>query len=70
MDNTPRVIGSKLVLNGYVYLRSKNDLHAEKTYWDCNRLRKKKCDARAITSFGEELPVIFKEPTHQTHAPN
>lgn len=70
MDNEPRVIGSKLVLNGYVYLRSKNDLRAGKTYWDCNRLRRKECNARAITSYGDEVPVIFKEPTNHSHAPN
>lgn len=42
------MIGKKLLLNGYIYVWSKEN--KDRTYWECKRLRLKKCRARVITS--------------------
>lgn len=51
-----KIIGKKLLYEGFIYLRSKK--RGAKTYWDCNRLRRGQCSARAITTMrGDEVIV-------------
>lgn len=62
------LIGSKLVIDGFLYHKSRDIPEKEKTYWDCTRLRKKECRARAITSLAREgEPHIYKGPQHAPH---
>lgn len=58
-------LGTKLLFEGYVYLRSRQA--NGKTYWDCNRLRKKECKARAITVADGETTIVLKGPTESPH---
>lgn len=67
-----KIIGKKLLVDGYVYLRS--SVTEEKIYWDCNRVRNGHCTARAITN-NPTLPtdvIVLKGPSESkhTHAPN
>lgn len=61
---------TKLIIDGYVYIKSKNEKRLQRTYWDCNRLRNKECSARAITSLANlgEHPVVFKGPVESKHS--
>lgn len=43
-----KVVDKKLLLEGFIYLKSKSQKN--KTYWDCKRLRAGECKARAITT--------------------
>lgn len=63
-------LGTKLVLNGYVYLRSKCD--KVKAYWNCNRLRKKECKVRAITVNKEPgaSVTVLRELSRHEHPPD
>lgn len=59
--------GKKLILGGFVYLRSycKNG----SCYWDCNRLRQGECTARAITTDthpGDPV-IVTRGPTQSPH---
>lgn len=51
----------KLVLNGYTFISNKriND----KIYWNCSKVRQKKCKARIITK-GSMDNVIIKHAAH------
>ena len=64
--------GKKLLLEGFVYLRSR--VTEAKIYWDCSRVRSGQCSARAITN-NPAVPVnvvVFKGPdaSKHSHAPN
>ena len=63
----PKVEGNKLLLDGYVYYRSRRAKN--KTYWDCNKLRAKECTARAITNEPDPSQplVVLKGPTESPH---
>lgn len=70
MENIPKIVDKKLLLDGYIYLKSKT--HKGKTYWDCKRVRQRECTARAITMQVREEVVVLKGPRlspHQ-HPPN
>ncbi|XP_054734051.1 uncharacterized protein LOC129241637 [Anastrepha obliqua] len=44
-----------------------------KTYWDCNRLRKGGCSAKAVTVMNSEDVIILRGPAqskHDIHPPN
>lgn len=63
----PRIIGSKLVHEGFVYTRSKQQ--NGKTYWDCQKLREKLCTSRIVTVGEGENTEITKSKPHD-HAPD
>ena len=67
MDN-PRIIGSKLVHEGYIYTRSRPGPDT-KNYWDCQKLKKKLCTSRVIT-LGEGDNVRITKSTPHDHAPD
>ena len=63
----PTIEGNKLLLDGFVYYRSRRAKGRQ--YWDCNRVRAKECTARAVTNDpgpNEQL-VIFKGPSVSSH---
>lgn len=62
-----KIIGSKLIVDGFLYHKSRDKPELEKSYWDCTRLRKKECRARAITSLADDdqIPHIYKGPIHE-----
>ncbi|KAL7299220.1 hypothetical protein TKK_0007815 [Trichogramma kaykai] len=61
-----KFLGKKLLVDGYVYLRSQQA--KGRTYWDCNRLRAKECDARAITTGdSDETLVVLQGPAQKPH---
>jgi len=67
-----KVVGGHLHLDGYVYVRSRTA--AGNMYWDCNRVRRRECRARAISTLpaGNGAVTLYKGPNqseHQ-HAPN
>ena len=68
MDVRPRIIGSKLVHDGYIYTRSKMGDNL-KNYWDCQNLRKKLCTAQKVTE-GEGDHVRVTKSSPHTHAPD
>lgn len=60
---------TRLVINGFLYFRSKEDEASNKIYWDCRRVRDNECKARAITSFskpGSDF-TILKGPRESLH---
>lgn len=67
------ISGNKLLLDGFIYFRSK--IHKSKIYWECRRLRlNRDCNARAITNDpapGEPVHIIkgSTESPH-SHPPN
>lgn len=62
-------IGSQLVIDGFIYNKSRDKPEIGKTYWDCKLLRRKECTARAISSFtaSDNAPKIYKGPQHVSH---
>ena len=68
MESNAQIVGTKLFLDGFMYLKSKSS--KGKVYWDYHLLRKKECTARAITADTEpgELVVLFKRPIQSSHA--
>lgn len=62
-------IGSQLVIDGFMYNKSRDLPEKGKTYWDCRLLRKKECTARAISSLTDDntAPEIYKGPQHAHH---
>ncbi|KAL6958760.1 hypothetical protein U1Q18_042395 [Sarracenia purpurea var. burkii] len=45
-----KIIDKKLILNGFVYVKSKDEKNGPKTCWDCRLVRQKTCKVRAITT--------------------
>ena len=64
----PRIIGSKLVHEGYIYTRSKKPING-KNYWDCQKLREKLCTSRMVTIGEGENVTVTKSKPHD-HAPD
>lgn len=62
-----KIIDKKLLLDGFVYLRSRP--RGPKTYWDCNRLRRGECTARAVTTMHGDEIIVLRNSSH-THPPN
>lgn len=63
-----QIVEKKLLLDGYVYLRSR--IVKEKIYWDCRLVRGGTCSARAIT-INPASPadvVVLKGPTESKHS--
>lgn len=65
-----KIIGNKLVLDGFIYLKSfaKNG----KVYWDCRLLRGRQCKSRVVTTDPDERGKVrvTKQPGDHSHAPN
>lgn len=67
MASITKMLGTKLIIDGYIYLRSRK--HKGKVYWDCRRLRAKECTARAITADSDTEPlIVFKGPRESPHS--
>lgn len=64
----PRIIGSKLVHEGFIYTRSHKPKNG-KTYWDCQKLRQQLCTARIVTITRDGETFISKSKPHE-HAPD
>ncbi|KAJ8670986.1 hypothetical protein QAD02_002245 [Eretmocerus hayati] len=63
----PRIVGLKLVIRGFIYVRSKAGKNG-KFHWACQKLRNGECSARAVTvQSGEEITVI-KGPDESKHS--
>lgn len=64
---------TKLIYGGFIYVRSKLPING-KTYWECKKLRRKKCRSRIITGFdiSENKNYFVREPTldNHNHGPN
>lgn len=57
MENGPEVVNEKrLLIDGYIYVRSGRP-KGRTTQWECNRLWKKECPARATTVTAPSGPV-------------
>lgn len=68
MDDTPTIIGAKMINKGYIYTRSKYGAN-NTTYWDCQKLRTKQCRSRAVSTVVNGGVIITKETEHD-HAPD
>lgn len=63
----PKVVGTKLLVDGFVYVRSR--VRDSKTYWDCRRLRSRECRARAVSMLAADGAVIvIRGPLESTHS--
>ena len=62
-----QVVGGKLHVDGYIYVRSR--VAKSKTYWDCRQVRSGTCKARAITteSAAAGKVTILKGPKESSH---
>jgi len=63
----PELVGSKLCVGGYMYV--KNKVYKKKTvYWECELLRSQTCDARAITQVTSSSGLkLIKGPVQEPH---
>ena len=63
-----KVVGNHLHVDGYVYVRSRET--AGKIYWDCNRVRRRECRARAISTLpgNNGAVTLYKGPNESKHA--
>lgn len=72
MNREPEIINKiRLLMDGFVYVRSYQD--GNKTYWDCYKLRKHECSARAITvhtSGGNFIVTKGVNESKHDHPPN
>ncbi len=62
-----KIVGSKLMIDGFIYLRCRQCvIH---TYWDCQKVRAEECAARAITAAAatEEGIVVIRGPVESSH---
>lgn len=69
-----KILGeTKLIYGGFIYVRSKLPTNG-KTYWECNKLRRKECRSRIITAFdiSENKNYFIRKPTldNHNHGPN
>lgn len=64
---------TKLIYDGFIYVRSKLPSNG-KTYWECQKLRRKECRAKIITAFNisENKNYFVRESTlnDHDHGPN
>ncbi|KAJ8665090.1 hypothetical protein QAD02_006752 [Eretmocerus hayati] len=66
----PRLIGSMLCIDGYIYSKNGRSNIGGKIYWICRRYKKYKCQARATTSgilISQNL-IIHKGPKESKHS--
>lgn len=64
-----KILGeTKLIYGGFIYVRSKLPVNG-KTYWECQKLRRKECKARTITAFDitENKTYFVRQPTLEDH---
>lgn len=62
-----KIIGKKLLVDGFVYLRSR--VREEKSYWDCRRVRSRECKARAVSMPGVDGGiVVIRGPQESAHS--
>lgn len=64
----PKVVGGHLHVDGHVYVRSRTA--AGKMYWDCHKVRRRECRARAISTIPTSTGVVtlYKGPNESKHA--
>lgn len=64
---------TKLVYGGFIYVRSKLPVNGQ-TYWECQKVRRKECKARIITTFNisKNKNYFVREPAldDHDHVPN
>ncbi|KAJ8665037.1 hypothetical protein QAD02_006699 [Eretmocerus hayati] len=70
-QTTGKLIGSRLCISGYIYIRKKKHLQT-KMYWECTRYSKSnpsdRCRARAITLFSsDDNTLVIKGPMECGH---
>ncbi|KAJ8671220.1 hypothetical protein QAD02_002479 [Eretmocerus hayati] len=61
----PRIEGRKLFIGGCIHVRSRSA--SGKTYWDCGKVCRGECKARAITRQGAAGLVVLKGSEHSAH---
>lgn len=66
--DSPKLVDKKLLYRGFVYLRSRVP-EANKTYWECKRLKSKTCKARAVT-VGEGSNLVVTRCGDHEHPPD
>lgn len=63
----PVFIGNRMYVDGFIYKRSKPGPRGA-VYWECLRLRKKECNARATTvASASGTIVLTRGPEQETH---
>ena len=69
-----KIENNKLIIDGFVYVKSRTSKDHDKIYWDCRKVRSKECRARAITDVPApgSAVVVLKGPVQSPHehAPN
>lgn len=61
----PKIVNKKLLLGGYVYVKSRDV--GGKSYWDCKLVRRGQCKARAITSMRGGTIYVEKGAGNSPH---
>ena len=67
--NIPIIVDKKLLLQGYVFLRSRAPEPNKPTYWECRRLKSGACKARAVT-VGEGANLTVTKCGQHEHPPD
>lgn len=65
-NEQPEIVGKKLLLGGFIYVRSKQSTNGN-FYWDCQKVRRGECKARAITRTSAAGLIIVKGPEESKH---
>ena len=61
-----KIFGSKLTIDGYMYVRSFKRKSPQ--YWNCVKLRSGKCNARAVTKQNPAGLIVVKGSKHSAHS--
>lgn len=67
MENQPLNLGTKFIMEGFVYNKSRD--HNVKLDWDCTRLYQQKYGTRAVTALTEpeQKVTVLKRPSPEDH---
>ncbi|KAJ8665096.1 hypothetical protein QAD02_006758 [Eretmocerus hayati] len=69
-SSSARLIGTRLYIDGFIYIKNKPNTDSSKIYWQCRWYNSRECGARAITSnpdLCQEL-IIYKGPDESGHS--
>lgn len=66
IEEVGQLVGKKLIIGGYIYVRSKPSKNNQ-FYWDCQLVRRKECKARAITLQTVSELIVLKGPKKSPH---
>ncbi|KAJ8665091.1 hypothetical protein QAD02_006753 [Eretmocerus hayati] len=69
--NPPKVVGSKLFINGFVYTRCYcYGIEVPKTYWQCRMCKPGSCPATAISSNPDlsQALIVYRGPNESEHS--